>query len=57
MKSIEDRLYLYVRCMWYESTCKDKKLIKKIIREELEHGDMEFNKLRLKILRRCKSEL
>ena len=58
MKTLEEKLYIYVISMWYESRCKDKKMIKKIITEELKaNKDMKFNKLGLKILRRCKSEL
>ena len=58
MKTLEEKLYIYVISMWYESRCKDKNMIKKIIAEEIQtHKDMKFNKLGLKILRRCKSEL
>lgn len=58
MKTLEEKLYIYVISMWYESRCKDKNMIKKIIAEEIQtNKDMKFNKLGLKILRRCKSEL
>lgn len=58
MKTLEEKLYIYVISMWYESRCKDKNMIKQIISEELKaNKDMKFNKLGLKILRRCKSEL
>ena len=58
MKTLEEKLYIYVISIWYESRCKDKNMIKKIIAEEIQtNKDMKFNKLGLKILRRCKSEL
>ena len=58
MKTLEEKLYYYILSMWYESRCKDKNMIKKIIAEEIQtNKDMKFNKLGLKILRRCKSEL
>lgn len=58
MKTLEEKAYTYVIGMWYESRCKDKKRIKEIIHEEIQSNkEMDFKKLELKILKRCKSEL
>lgn len=58
MKPLNERLYIYIIGMWYESRCKDKTMIKRIIEEEIQNNpEMEFKKLRLHTLRRCKSEL
>lgn len=58
MKPLNERLYIYIIGMWYESKCKDKNEIKRIIEEEIKNNpDMEFKKLGLHTLRRCKSEL
>ena len=57
MKPLKERLYTYIISMWYESKCKDKKEIKRIIDEEIKANNMNFKKLRLHTLRRCKSEL
>jgi len=55
---MENRLYYYVTSMWYESRCKNKNEIKRIIKEEIKtHPDMPPRKLALHTLRRCKSEL
>lgn len=55
---MEEKLYLYVTGMWYESKCKDKNEIRRIIQDEIRNNpEMEFKKLGLKTLRRCKSEL
>ena len=59
MKTLEEKLYIYVISMWYESRCKDKNKIREIISDELKNKekDIKFNKIGLKILRRCKNEL
>lgn len=58
MKTLNERLYIYIIGMWYESKCKDKNEIKRIIEEEIKaNPHMEFHKLGLQTLRRCKSEL
>ena len=58
MKSLNEQLYIYIIGMWYESRCKDKNEIKRIIDEEIKaNPNMNFKKLRLHTLRRCKSEL
>ena len=58
MKPLNERLYIYIIGMWYESRCKDKNEIKRIIEEEIKiNPDMDFKKLRVRTLRRCKSEL
>ena len=58
---MEEMILRYVRATWYESKCKDKDEIKKIIREELEkrpnYMDMKMSKLCLVIKRRCMAEL
>ena len=54
----EEKMFNYITSMWYESKCKDKKQIRRIITEEIENNPkMEYNKLSLKALRRCMSEL
>lgn len=54
-------IFSYIRNNWYESKCKDKNDIKRIIREELKkrpnYMDMKMSKLCLIIKRRCMSEL
>ena len=56
--NLEEQLYNYVIGMWYESRCKDKKQIQRIVKEEMKkHPHRDFKKLRLHTLRRCKSEL
>lgn len=58
MKPLNERLYIYIIGMWYESRCKDKNEIKRIIDEEIKSNPgMPFKKLGLHTLRRCKSEL
>ena len=60
-KDIEEMIYNYITATWYESKCKDKDEIKRIIHEELEkrpqYMDMRMSKLCLIIKRRCQSEL
>ena len=57
----EEMIFNYVRSTWYESKCKDKDAIKKIIHEEIKKRptfmDMNMAKLCLIIKRRCMSEL
>ena len=59
--AIEEMILNYVIGTWYESKCKRKEDIQKIIREELEKRpnfqDMNMNKLCLIIKRRCMAEL
>jgi len=55
---MNEKIFTYVRSMWYESKCKDYNEIRRIISEEITlHPEMEYKKLCLKILRRCQSEL
>ncbi len=60
-KDIQEMIFNYVRSTWYESKCKDKDEIKRIIQEELEkrpqYMDMDMSKLCLLIKRRCMAEL
>lgn len=60
-KEIEEMIFNYVIATWYESKCRDKKEIKRIIHEEIgkrpNYMDMDMKKLRLIIKRRCMSEL
>lgn len=60
-KDIEEMIFNYVRATWYESKCKRKEDIKRIIHEELKkrpnYMDMKMSKLCLIIKRRCMSEL
>lgn len=60
-KDIEEMIFNYVRATWYESKCKDKNEIKRIIHEEIskrpQYMDMKMSKLGLIIKRRCISEL
>ena len=61
VKDIEERVYNYVKATWYDSKCKDKDDIKRIIREEIskrpDYMDIKLSKLCLIIKRRCMSEL
>lgn len=60
-EDIENMIFDYVRATWYESKCKDKDDIKRIIKEELKkrpnYMDMSMSKLCLIIKRRCMAEL
>ena len=60
-KDIEEMIFNYVRSTWYESNCKRKEDIRRIIREEIKkrpnYMDMDMAKLCLIIKRRCQSEL
>ncbi len=60
-KEIEEMIFNYVRATWYESKCKQKEDIKRIIREEINkrpnYMDMQMSKLCLIIKRRCMAEL
>lgn len=60
-KDIEEMIFNYVRSTWYDSKCKRKEDIKRIIHEELKkrpnYMDMNMSKLCLIIKRRCMSEL
>lgn len=60
-KDFEEMIFNYVRSTLYESKCKDKNDIKKIIHEEISkrpnYMDMNMSKLCLIIKRRCMAEL
>ena len=60
-KPIEEMIFNYVRATWYESKCKDKDEIKRIIKEELKrrpnYMDMDMAKLCFQIKKRCMAEL
>ena len=57
----EEMIFNYVRATWYESKCKDKDEIKRIISEEIQkrpnYMEMNMSKLCLIIKRRCMAEL
>lgn len=53
-----NHVYYYVTATWYESHCKDKNEIKRIIREVIrENKNLSVTKMGLKARRRCQSEL
>lgn len=58
---IVEMIFNYVRTTWYDSKCKNKEDIKRIIREELKkrpnYMEMQMSKLCLIIKRRCQAEL
>lgn len=58
---IEEMIFDYVRATWYDSKCKDKDDIKKIIHEEIKkrpnYMEIPMSKLCLTIKRRCMAEL
>lgn len=57
-KMTEEKIFTYIRAMWYESKCKSYDEIRRIIKEETENNpDLSYDKLCLKTLRRCQSEL
>ena len=60
-KTIEEMIFNYIRSTWYESKCKDRNEIRRIIREELKkrpnYMDMNMTKLCFQIKKRCMSEL
>lgn len=58
--TLEEKVYDYITATWYESKCKDKDMIRKIIQEELNKNnfkDDKISKIGLHIKRRCMSEL
>lgn len=58
MMEKQEKVFKYIEATWYDIHCKDKKEVKKIIREEiLKNPDLEFKKLYLKCKRRCIAEL
>ena len=60
-KDIEEMLFNHIRATWYESKCKDKDEIRRIIHEELKkrpnYMDMNMSKLCFQIKKRCIAEL
>ena len=58
--TLEETIYNYIIATWYESKCKDKEEIRKIIHEELQNNNFKntkISKIGLHIKRRCMSEL
>lgn len=58
--TLEEKIYNYIIATWYESKCKDKNEIRKIIHEELKKNKFQnqpISKIGLHVKRRCMNEL